>query len=81
MDLKNTITLFFCLFLVSLKGQNTNVFPASPNSSALIEYVNLPVSLDTGLPAINYQLLSIKNNTLQVPITLSYHSASWYKSK
>jgi hypothetical protein len=75
MKFKNTFTFLFCLFHFITSAQNSKIFPSSPNSSALIKYVNLPVSLDTGIPTINYQLLSIKNNSLEVPVTLSYHAA------
>lgn len=69
------ITYCWCLMGLIINAQNTNIFPASPNASALIEYVNLPVSLDTGVPTINYTLLSIKNNDIEVPVTVSYHAA------
>lgn len=69
------IAFFCCLISLIVKAQNTNIFPASPNASSLIEYVNLPVSLDTGIPTISYPLLSIKNNDIEVPISVSYHAA------
>lgn len=70
------IKLIVCLgmFLTFLNGRTQNIptffFPSSPNASALMKYINLPVSLDAGIPIINYELISINGINMEVPINL-----------
>jgi YD repeat-containing protein len=48
--------------------------PPSPDAASLGKYGDIPVSLSSGLPQITVPLHEIKENDLQIPISLSYHS-------
>ena len=48
--------------------------PPSPTVAALNEYVDVPVSLYTGVPQIDIPLYEINSLELSLPISLSYHS-------
>jgi YD repeat-containing protein len=52
-----------------------NVVPPSPNASSLGKYADWPVSLYTGVPDISIPIYNIKTRSLEVPITLGYHSS------
>ncbi|MCX2679346.1 hypothetical protein OOZ15_05270 [Galbibacter sp. EGI 63066] len=52
-----------------------NIFPPSPEASALAEYAKIPVDMYTGVADIKLPVLSLRGNDLNIPITLSYHSA------
>jgi YD repeat-containing protein len=51
------------------------VIPPSPNSSSLGKYGEWPVSLYTGLPSVNIPLYTVQSGAVNLPISLSYHSA------
>ncbi len=54
---------------------NVDVIPPSPNSSALLEYANIPVNYYTGTPEIDVPLYTLKGRHLELPISLSYHAS------
>ncbi len=68
----------FCLICAfKADGQQTNIMnfvPVSPNAAALGKFGNVPVSYYTGLPSIEVPLYTIEQNSLKVPIKLSYHA-------
>ncbi len=48
---------------------------ASPNIEGLGKYVDMPVSLYTGVPQISIPIYTIECKDLTIPISLSYHSS------
>lgn len=52
-----------------------NVFPPSPDASALLEYVNVPVDYYTGVPDINVPLFTLPGRDIAIPIGVSYHAS------
>ncbi len=77
--------LIFKIFLISFFGIQSinsqsigigeNIFPPSPEASALSEYAKIPVNEYTGIANINLPLLELKGKDINIPISLSYHSA------
>lgn len=74
--------LFICFLLssISLKGQSDKLIPfrdliPSPNSCALAQYVDFPVSLYTGTPTISIPIYTIDLGNYKLPISLSYHAS------
>src|SRR5882724_8859914 len=49
--------------------------PASPNVAALAKFGDYQVSHFTGLPEISIPIFEVKNGSLSIPITLSYHAS------
>ena len=49
-----------------------NLIPQSPEATAIIKHVALPVTLYTGLPQVSVPIFEIKGHTLSLPIALSY---------
>jgi YD repeat-containing protein len=48
---------------------------ASPTAAALAKFVDIPVSLHTGIPQINIPLYTVEEGSLSIPITISYHAS------
>ncbi|WP_127129892.1 DUF5977 domain-containing protein [Pseudoflavitalea rhizosphaerae] len=68
------------IFVNFTSGQNNGDFkepslPAAPNTAALLEYTQIPVSKYTGQPSIQIPLYTIKTGSLSLPVTLSYHAS------
>ena len=51
------------------------VVPPSPNASALMEYVNVPVDYYTGVPDINVPLYTLPGRDINIPVGVSYHAS------
>ena len=51
-----------------------NLTPASPTSSALAKYAEIPISKYTGTANISVPIYTAVNEKQQLPISLSYHS-------
>jgi len=49
--------------------------PASPEASALKDFIDIPVNGYTGVPGISIPLMSIGEKGITVPIGISYHAA------
>ena len=80
--MKTRYALFFCLLLgcAILKAQSQGLTPfrdiiPSPNSCALAQYADFPVSLYTGTPAIDIPIYTIDLGDYKFPINLSYHAS------
>ena len=79
--MKALYTLFICylFYSTSLWGQEEtrpfkNLIP-SPNSCALVQYADFPVSLYTGTPTIDIPIYTIDLGGYQLPVSLSYHAS------
>jgi len=51
------------------------VIPPSPEAAALAKYADIPVSLYSGTPSISVPLYDVKERSLTLPISLSYHAS------
>jgi hypothetical protein len=72
-----------CCFLILLQNAamaqlpqplTQDVFPPSPNASALAKFVDMPVSMASGVPQIGVPIYSYKGNGLKLSISLDYHA-------
>jgi YD repeat-containing protein len=54
---------------------NPNVTPPSPEASALAKYVEVPIGYYTGTYDLPIPLTGIKQGSLSLPVSLSYHSS------
>ncbi|GAA3626408.1 SpvB/TcaC N-terminal domain-containing protein [Flavivirga jejuensis] len=73
---KKITSILFCVTLSQFSlAQTENIFPPSPEASALAEYAKIPVSLPTGVANINLPLMELKGKDMNIPVSLSYHSA------
>ncbi len=66
------------VFGASAQPVNTllgDIAVASPNAAAMAQYVETPVSLNTGTSNINIPLYTINEGPLTFPISLSYHAS------
>ncbi|MCI5056961.1 MAG: hypothetical protein MRY83_12675, partial [Flavobacteriales bacterium] len=79
MNTAKTAFIAISLFVyTTLSGQSDfgKVTFQSPNSSDFQMYGNVPVGHYTGVPNISIPLYEVKDASLNVPISLSYHSSS-----
>lgn len=53
--------------------QNYSVIPPSPEVSSLMKYLDIPVSPFTGQPDITLPIYTVREGSLEVPISISYH--------
>ncbi len=56
------------------KNLYNKVSIASPTAASLGKYADIPVSYHTGIPQISVPIYTIKEGSLTVPISLSYHA-------
>jgi YD repeat-containing protein len=68
-----------CTMYTSAVAQTVNkmrdVIPPSPDAAALGKYGLYPVTLSNGLVGIDIPIYTIKTNTLEMPISVSYHAS------
>lgn len=84
-----TIPVLFLLVTgLSVKAQNSPdagvpvntkaiIVPTSPEAAALGKYVDIPVSLYTGLPQISIPIYTVKEGSITVPVSLSYQAGGF----
>ena len=68
--------LLYCSW--SAKGQSNpykEVSIASPTAASLGKYADIPVNYHTGIPEIGIPIYTVKEGTLSLPISLSYHAS------
>ena len=53
--------------------KNFSILPPSPEVASLKKYSDFPVSCRTGQPEINLPIYELKEGSLTVPISISYH--------
>ena len=73
-------TSFFILFIVPImllaqSGTSLEIIPPSPEASNIAKYADVPVSLFTGKPQINFPLYTLKCGNIELPISLSYYAS------
>jgi hypothetical protein len=75
--MKNKFLILFLLKFTLIIAQNgkDNYFPPTPEASALIKYVDVPVNYSTGVTNYSLPIHTIKLKNLTIPITLSYQSS------
>ena len=75
---KNVSLVFLILICIlsnnSYAQELPEIIPPSPESSALSNYTEVPVSLHTGLQNISVPIYTIKTKGLNLPIQLNYHA-------
>ncbi|MBB5620112.1 YD repeat-containing protein [Pedobacter cryoconitis] len=70
-----TVGVFFGLhYNASAQFDYNKINIASPNAASLGKFGDIPVNYHTGIPQINVPLYTIKDGTLEMPISLSYHA-------
>lgn len=70
----STLLLFLTSFSQNGSEQLLKVVPPSPNVASLGKYGDVPVGLYTGVPNISIPLYEIKDGSLDLPVSLSYHA-------
>lgn len=85
--MKKSILLLFLLNSVATSlAQDVNLYgkpdimsekisPETPSATALIRYIDHPVSYDTGIQDISIPIYTIKTRELELPISISYHAS------
>lgn len=59
----------------SVKDFKSSVAPASPEAAILFKFMDIPVSEYTGTPNINVPITGLKNGSLGMDISMSYHAS------
>lgn len=59
---------------VSAQTDYNKINIASPNAASLGKFVDIPVNYHTGIPQINIPLYTVKDGSLELPVSLSYHA-------
>ncbi|MFZ6013241.1 MAG: hypothetical protein ACOYXT_23060, partial [Bacteroidota bacterium] len=57
------------------KPFSLNLIPPSPDAAALAKYADIPVSLYSGTPQVEIPLYTLKERSLTLPISMSYHAS------
>ncbi len=78
--MKNYILLITVISILQVKivfpqGYDPIEVP-SPQAYSFFRYSEFPVNYSTGLPNINIPITTLKEGTLEVPVTLSYHAGT-----
>ena len=80
--MKKTIILFLALLagFASVKGQDDEiklptVIPPSPEVAALLKFVDIPISQYTGATQMPIAMGTLAKGSIQVPISINYHSS------
>jgi hypothetical protein len=53
----------------------SNITTASPNAASLGKYGDYPVGYNTGVPQISIPIYTVKEGTLSLPVSISYHAS------
>lgn len=78
------LTVVFLVACGSLYAQSSlpipytylnNLVQPAPNAAALGKYADYPVSYMTGVPQVGVPLHTIKDGSINIPISLSYHAS------
>lgn len=75
---------YACIFILAVACEfkanaQTNPYNevsiASPTAASLGKYADIPVNYHTGIPDISIPIYTVKEGTLSLPISLSYHAS------
>lgn len=67
---------FQCLLLPILAhAQLTPMMVTPPTAASMVKYGDIPVNFHTGIPEINIPIYTIREGSLALPISLSYHAS------
>lgn len=72
------ILILFCTRVLAQAPTFSGVTPpsyTSPTASSLGKFGDIPISYQTGTPEVSIPLYTIKEGSLTLPVTLSYHSS------
>lgn len=73
------ITLIWLCLMITCSGiaqqYNAPAAPVSPTTASLMQYSQIPVSKNTGVPQVSFDLYTVRSGSLSVPISLSYHAS------
>ncbi len=81
---KRTLVILVLAYLLptNLRAQTADeaneynkVSIASPTAGSLAKFVDIPVSLHTGMPEINIPLYTLQQGPISLPIGMSYHAS------
>lgn len=62
-------------YVIAQQEQTLNkVVIASPNAASLAKYADFPVGYHTGTPNVSIPIYTLKEGSIELPISLSYHS-------
>ncbi|MCI5057512.1 MAG: hypothetical protein MRY83_15460, partial [Flavobacteriales bacterium] len=75
-----TVLILFAFNISATNGQSRLTsdsisVPQPPNAAELGKYGDVPVSLHTGIPKIDIPIWTVREGSLKLPISLSYHSS------
>src|SRR5688572_19141115 len=75
-----TVVFFITCLLSNAQKASPNGFveaqlPKTPESQSFQKYGDQPVDEYTGVPGISVPLASVSGNSIEIPITLSYHAS------
>jgi YD repeat-containing protein len=75
---KIAFSIISCFILQTALTQSeqtlNKVVIVPPTAAALVKYADIPVNYHTGIPQIGVPIYTLKEGSLEVPISLSYHS-------
>jgi YD repeat-containing protein len=77
MKISQNILLILSLHFFIVKGIycQQNIISAAPEAASLNQFINYPVSFNTGLTSISIPLYTISVNGISLPIELKYHAS------
>ncbi|WP_419870494.1 RHS repeat domain-containing protein [Chryseobacterium sp. CT-SW4] len=61
----------------SLFSQTNNILPPSPESAQIAKYIETPVAYTNGIPEIGIPLFNLKDNDINIPVSLNYHAGGF----
>ncbi|MFD2581591.1 hypothetical protein ACFSR6_03755 [Pedobacter vanadiisoli] len=73
--LKKLIAFTSCVILAANVYAQRDLKSLTPNAASLSKYAEIPVSYYSGIPQISVPIYTLKNNVLDIPISISYHAS------
>lgn len=69
-----SVCFFFVPFALSAQTNYSKLNIVSPNAASLGKFVDIPVNYHTGIPQVNVPLYTVREGSLELPVSLSYHA-------